>query len=104
MHKFVLRLRKVQTVWPSGLRRCVKAAVRKSVGSNPTAVKLILRLTSSTSMFSGATGIYAMTVWPSGLRRCVKAAVRKGVGSNPTAVTFEYLILQNDLIPDNLST
>ena len=28
----------VQTVWPSGLRRCVKAAVRKGVGSNPTAV------------------------------------------------------------------
>ena len=26
------------TVWPSGLRRCVKAAVRKGVGSNPTAV------------------------------------------------------------------
>ena len=30
-----LRLR---TVWPSGLRRCVQAAVRKGVGSNPTAV------------------------------------------------------------------
>ena len=26
------------TTWPSGLRRCVKAAVRKGVGSNPTAV------------------------------------------------------------------
>lgn len=25
--------------WPSGLRRCVKAAVRKGVGSNPTAIK-----------------------------------------------------------------
>ena len=25
-------------MWPSGLRRCVKAAVRKGVGSNPTAV------------------------------------------------------------------
>ncbi|PFH31726.1 hypothetical protein BESB_022180 [Besnoitia besnoiti] len=24
--------------WPSGLRRCVKAAVRKGVGSNPTSV------------------------------------------------------------------
>jgi hypothetical protein len=24
--------------WPSGLRRCVKAAVRKGVGSNPTLV------------------------------------------------------------------
>ena len=27
-----------ETAWPSGLRRCVKAAVRKGVGSNPTAV------------------------------------------------------------------
>ena len=27
-------------MWPSGLRRCVKAAVRKGVGSNPTAVIL----------------------------------------------------------------
>ena len=26
--------------WPSGLRRCVKAAVRKGVGSNPTAVSV----------------------------------------------------------------
>ncbi|PFH31728.1 hypothetical protein BESB_022200 [Besnoitia besnoiti] len=25
--------------WPSGLRRCVKAAVRKGVGSNPTSVR-----------------------------------------------------------------
>ena len=28
-----------QTVWPNDLRRCVKAAVRKGVVSNPTAVK-----------------------------------------------------------------
>ena len=26
------------TVWPSGLRRWLKAPVRKGVGSNPTAV------------------------------------------------------------------
>ena len=26
------------TVWPSGLRRCLQAPVRKGVGSNPTAV------------------------------------------------------------------
>ena len=29
-----------KTVWPSGLRRWLKAPVRKGVGSNPTAVKL----------------------------------------------------------------
>ena len=28
----------VKTVWPSGLRRWLKAPVRKGVGSNPTAV------------------------------------------------------------------
>ena len=27
------------TVWPSGLRRWLQAAVRKGVGSNPTAVR-----------------------------------------------------------------
>ena len=31
------------TVWPSGLRRYVKAVVRKGVGSNPTAVNLLAR-------------------------------------------------------------
>ena len=29
-----------RTVWPSGLRRWLQAPVRKSVGSNPTAVSL----------------------------------------------------------------
>ena len=29
------------TVWPSGLRRWLKAPVRKGVGSNPTAVTLV---------------------------------------------------------------
>ena len=29
-----------KTVWPSGLRRWLKAPVRKGVGSNPTAVIL----------------------------------------------------------------
>ena len=29
----------VATAWPSGLRRQLKALVRKGVGSNPTAVK-----------------------------------------------------------------
>ena len=28
----------LRTVWPSGLRRWLKAPVRKGVGSNPTAV------------------------------------------------------------------
>ena len=28
-----------ETLWPSGLRRWLKAPVRKGVGSNPTAVK-----------------------------------------------------------------
>ena len=31
------------TVWPSGLRRYVKAVVRKGVGSNPTAVICVSR-------------------------------------------------------------
>ena len=29
------------TVWPSGLRRWIKAPVRKGVGSNPTAVTYV---------------------------------------------------------------
>ena len=29
----------IMTVWPSGLRRWLKAPFRKGVGSNPTAVK-----------------------------------------------------------------
>ena len=33
----------VKTVWPSGLRRWLKAPVRKGVGSNPTAVTLLAR-------------------------------------------------------------
>ena len=31
----------LKTVWPSGLRRWLKAPVRKGVGSNPTAVNII---------------------------------------------------------------
>ena len=34
-----------RTVWPSGLRRWLKAPVRKGVGSNPTAV-ICLKMTS----------------------------------------------------------
>ena len=33
-----MSLPKAKTVWPSGLRRWLKAPVRKGVGSNPTAV------------------------------------------------------------------
>ena len=33
-----------ETVWPSGLRRWLKAPVRKGVGSNPTAVIYALRV------------------------------------------------------------
>ena len=33
-----LSLPKAKTVWPSGVRRWLKAPVRKGVGSNPTAV------------------------------------------------------------------
>jgi hypothetical protein len=33
-----LQLPNATTVWPSGLRRWLKAPVRKGVGSNPTAV------------------------------------------------------------------
>ena len=32
----------IMASWPSGLRRCVKAAVRKGVGSNPTLVIALL--------------------------------------------------------------
>ena len=32
----------ISTVWPSGLRRWLKAPVRKGVGSNPTAVMLAM--------------------------------------------------------------
>ena len=46
----------VLTVWPSGLRRCVKAAVRKGVGSNPTAVtffaKSVRRLSAADARFA----------------------------------------------------
>ena len=35
-----LSMPKAKTVWPSGLRRWLKAPVRKGVGSNPTAVTL----------------------------------------------------------------
>ena len=35
---YMLCLTKNMTVWPSGLRRWLKAPVRKGVGSNPTAV------------------------------------------------------------------
>ena len=31
----------VKTVWPSGLRRWLKAPFRKGVGSNPTAVTFV---------------------------------------------------------------
>ena len=37
----------ISTVWPSGLRRCVKAAVRKGVGSNPTAVTFVFSVHAS---------------------------------------------------------
>ena len=53
------------TVWPSGLRRCVKAAVRKGVGSNPTAV--ILCEISSTTISRSASLKMALAVWSSGM-------------------------------------
>ena len=40
-HVFLTVLRSFKTVWPSGLRRWLKAPVRKGVGSNPTAVTLV---------------------------------------------------------------
>ena len=38
---FLLAKRLSATAWPSGLRRQLKALVRKGVGSNPTAVSYI---------------------------------------------------------------
>ena len=38
------------TVWPSGLRRWLKAPFRKGVGSNPTAV-ILLKLASADGKF-----------------------------------------------------
>ena len=37
------------TVWPSGLRRWLKAPVRKGVGSNPTAVNCAMVCTAQTA-------------------------------------------------------
>ena len=37
-HKLLQNDAGVKTVWPSGLRRWLKAPFRKGVGSNPTAV------------------------------------------------------------------
>ena len=37
------KLLRTKTVWPSGLRRWLKAPVRKGVGTNPTAVILALQ-------------------------------------------------------------
>jgi hypothetical protein len=31
----------IKTLWPSGLRRWLKAPVRKGVGSNPTGVNFV---------------------------------------------------------------
>ena len=39
MRYYATQFRGIKTVWPSGLRRWLQAAVRKGVGSNPTAVK-----------------------------------------------------------------
>ena len=36
-------LHTARTVWPSGLRRWLKAPVRKGVGSNPTAVIILCK-------------------------------------------------------------
>ena len=41
-----------KTVWPSGLRRWLKAPVRKGVGSNPTAVICYPRLIYGIPRFS----------------------------------------------------
>ena len=51
----------ITTVWPSGLRRCVKAAVRKGVGSNPTAVtfKFSQPIDDTTAVM-----LYGRRVWP----------------------------------------
>ena len=41
-----------ETVWPSGLRRWLKAPFRKGVGSNPTAVRQ-LKLHGYLNIFDG---------------------------------------------------
>ena len=44
---FLRSVLKISTAWPSGLRRSVKAAVRKGAGSNPAAVTSFLFFTPS---------------------------------------------------------
>eukprot|EP00536_Pseudo-nitzschia_multiseries_P002996 jgi/Psemu1/6792/gm1.6792_g len=58
------------TLWPSGLRRNVKAVVLIGGGSNPL----------------------DLTLWPSGLRRNVKAVVLIGGGSNPLDTKWTFLV------------
>ena len=67
--------------WPSGLRRQLKALVRKGVGSNPTAVKLFCRgpILLSPNLEIVNVVLAPVAQW---IRRCPPEA--KIVGSIPT--------------------
>ena len=77
-------------MWPSGLRRYIKAVVRKGEGSNPSVV-IFFGWTRKTKKFNlrvGSQLYFTQTTWPSGLRRQIQVLFRKGEGSNPSVVIF----------------
>ena len=54
-----------RTLWPSGLRRWLKAPVRKGVGSNPTGV-IVKNLGPGTSRFFTITQIHPLPMTAQG--------------------------------------
>ena len=98
-------------MWPSGLRRCVKAAVRKGVGSNPTAVILLPRH-GGNRLANSVRQVVAG--WPSGLSsvtaRLAQSVERQAlnlmvVGSIPTVGAFFHLVQKTrDFVQNALAT
>ena len=74
----------IKTVWPSGLRWWLKAPFRKGVGSNPTAVNVMVCGFSPAAAFAEQEGYARLAAWSATVS--ANARAQGGEGSMPPAL------------------
>ena len=77
-------VKQTKTVWPSGLRRWLKAPFRKGVGSNPTAVNVMVCGFSPAAAFAEQEGYARLAAWSATVS--ANARAQGGEGSMPPAL------------------
>ena len=75
------------TVWPSGLRRWLKAPFRKGVGSNPIAVNVVVCGLFPAAALAAQAGHARVAAWS--VTVSASARVQGGEGSMPPALQLE---------------